>query len=113
MLISPEKRVIPDLFSLWKTCFHDEDDYIRLFFEKEYENCRTFASFENGGIVSVLYLLDCFISLDGERYDGYYFRVDAELSKDLRDFLSSSVRFSVSASFGFVFTILKENEFMR
>ncbi len=48
-----------------------------------------------------------------ERYDGYYFRVDAELSKDLNAFLSSSFRFSVSASFGFVFTILKENEFMR
>lgn len=48
-----------------------------------------------------------------ERYDGYYFRVDAELSKELSDFLSSSFRFSVSASFGFVFTILKENEFMR
>ena len=48
-----------------------------------------------------------------ERYDGYYFRVDAELSKDLNSFLSSSFRFSVSASFGFVFTILKENEFMR
>ena len=48
-----------------------------------------------------------------ERYDGYYFRVDAELSKDLNAFLSSSLRFSVSASFGFVFTILKENEFMR
>ena len=48
-----------------------------------------------------------------ERYDGYYFRVDAELSKDLNGFLSSSFRFSVSASFGFVFTILKENEFMR
>ena len=48
-----------------------------------------------------------------ERYDGYYFRVDAELSKDLNSFFSSSFRFSVSASFGFVFTILKENEFMR
>ena len=48
-----------------------------------------------------------------ERYDGYYFIVDAELSKDLNAFLSSSFRFSVSASFGFVFTILKENEFMR
>ena len=32
---------------------------------------------------------------------------------DLNSFLSSSFRFSVSASFGFVFTILKENEFMR
>lgn len=72
MLISPEKKFIPDLFSLWKTCFHDEDGYIRLFFEREYENCKTFAAFEDGEIVSVLYLLDCFISLEGERYDGYY-----------------------------------------
>ncbi|MGN1195756.1 MAG: GNAT family N-acetyltransferase, partial [Acutalibacteraceae bacterium] len=72
MLISCEKKYIPDLFSLWKTCFHDEDGYINLFFEKEYENCKIFACFENGEIVSVLYLLDCFISLDRNRYDGYY-----------------------------------------
>lgn len=72
MLISPEKKVIPDLFSLWKTCFHDEDGYINLFFEKEFENCKTFAAFEDGEAVSVLYLLDCFIALDGARYDGYY-----------------------------------------
>lgn len=72
MLISPEKKYIPDLFSLWKRSFGDEDGYINLFFEKEYESCKTFASFENGEIVSVLYLLDCFVSLGGKRYDGYY-----------------------------------------
>lgn len=72
MLISPEKKYVPDLFSLWKVSFGDEDGYIRLFFEREYKNCKTFAAFENGKIVSVLYLLDCFIELDGYRYDGYY-----------------------------------------
>lgn len=72
MLIAPEKKYIPDLFSLWKQSFGDEDGYIRLFFEKEYEHCRTFACFENGKIVSALYLLDCFIPLGEERLDGWY-----------------------------------------
>lgn len=72
MLISPEKKYIPDLFSLWKRSFGDEDGYIRLFFDTEYQNCKTFASFENGEIVSVLYLLDCLIPLGGEKLDGWY-----------------------------------------
>lgn len=72
MLISPEKKYTDDLFSLWKTCFQDEDEYIRLFFNKEYEHAKTLASFENGTIVSALYLLDCYIALDGRKYDGYY-----------------------------------------
>ena len=72
MLISPEKKYQNDLFTLWKTCFGDEDGYIDLFFRKEYEHCKTFARFENETIVSALYLLDCFISLNGKRYDGYY-----------------------------------------
>lgn len=72
MLISPEKKYRNDLFALWKTCFGDEDGYIDLFFNKEYEHCKTFARFENDTIVSALYLLDCFILLDGKRYDGAY-----------------------------------------
>lgn len=72
MLLSPEKKYRQDLFSLWKTCFGDEDGYIDLFFNKEYEFCKTFARFENERIVSALYLLDCFISLDGKRYNGCY-----------------------------------------
>ena len=72
MLISPEKKYKDDLFSLWKTCFGDEDGYIDLFFNKEYDHCKTFARFENETIVSALYLLDCFITLDGKRYDGAY-----------------------------------------
>lgn len=72
MLISPEKKYQNDLFTLWKTCFGDEDGYIDLFFNKEYEHCKTFARFEDETIVSALYLLDCFIFLNGKRYDGYY-----------------------------------------
>ena len=54
-----------------------------------------------------------------ERYDKYYFRIDLGVAKAL-DFSDgfaslghSGWSAKVSASFGFVFTILNENEFMR
>ena len=54
-----------------------------------------------------------------ERYDKYYFRIDFGVAKSLdfsRGFSNlgdSGWRAKVSASFGVVFTILNENEFMR
>ena len=54
-----------------------------------------------------------------ERYDAYYFKLDLSAQKPLDfsngfDSLSSSGwRVSMSATFGVVFTILNENEFMR
>lgn len=50
-----------------------------------------------------------------ERYDANYFRIDFDMEKELdfSSFSSSSYRWSVTASFGVVFTILSENEFMR
>ena len=54
-----------------------------------------------------------------ERYDAYYFKLDLSAKKPLDfsngfDSLSSSGwRVSMSATFGVVFTILNENEFMR
>ena len=54
-----------------------------------------------------------------ERYDKYYFRIDLGVAKAL-DFSDgfasledSGWSAKVSASFGVVFTILNENEFMR
>ena len=54
-----------------------------------------------------------------ERYDAYYFKIDLSAQKPLSfssfldSFNSSGWRMSMSATFGVVFTILNENEFMR
>lgn len=54
-----------------------------------------------------------------ERYDAYYFKLDLsaikplDLSNGLESLKSSGWRVSMSATFGVVFTILNENEFMR
>lgn len=58
-------------------------------------------------------LLSLSISLV-ERYDGFYFSLDARALKDASTLLSSSgFSYSVTASIGIVFTILNENQFMN
>lgn len=72
MLIKSEKKYIPALRELWKCVFGDEYDYIDLFFKSAYFEAVTFAHFEDGEIVSALYLLDSGIMLNKCRYNGYY-----------------------------------------
>ena len=54
-----------------------------------------------------------------ERYDAYYFRIDLgavkplDFSNGLEGLKNNGWRMSMSATFGVVFTILNENEFMR
>ena len=54
-----------------------------------------------------------------ERYDAYYFRIDLgavkplDFSNGFSSLKDSGWRISMSATFGLVFTILNENEFMR
>lgn len=49
-----------------------------------------------------------------ERYDGFYFALDARALKDASTLFSSSgFSYSITASIGVVFTILNENQFMN
>lgn len=72
MLIGSNEAYVKELSLLWKNVFGDEEGYINLFFESVYKKSKTFAHFEDGKIVSVLYLLCSDIKLSGEIFNGYY-----------------------------------------
>ena len=61
------------LFSLWRSCFGDEDGVIERFFDTviEFDNTAV-AEDEDGGIVSALYLIPAVIRCGGEDFNAYY-----------------------------------------
>lgn len=72
MLIENNQKFVPELKELWHNVFGDEYEYINLFFDSIYKNCKTFAHFENEKIVSVFYLLNCKIRFEGRIFNGCY-----------------------------------------
>ena len=79
MYLQPNARHIAPLKSLWQTAFGDDPAYIALFFDGTWQRSHTFADFENGQLVSALYLLDCFVVLGGKQFSGYYLYAAATL----------------------------------
>ncbi len=52
------KKDIPILCSIWKTCFDDDEEYIKLFYEKNFERIEVLVLCENENIVSMVHLLN-------------------------------------------------------
>ena len=56
------KQDIPSLCEIWKQCFNDSEEYIKLFYEKNFERIKTLAYFENEKPVSVVHLVDAVLT---------------------------------------------------
>lgn len=52
------KQDIPALCEIWKSCFSDSEEYIRLFYQNNFERIKALAYFADGKPVSMLHLLD-------------------------------------------------------
>lgn len=61
-----------ELKKLWHNVFGDGEEYISLLFDYSYTPKECFAHFDNGRIVSVLYLLESEILCEDESYKGRY-----------------------------------------
>ena len=72
MVIKGDKKFIGELSRLWKVVFSDNDKFINLFFDKQYNRCETFCYEEDGKVVSAFYLLPCNISFGGQIFCGRY-----------------------------------------
>lgn len=79
MLIESNKKYIPSLISLWNKVFGDDEEYIKLFFDKAYYDCECFAEIVDDKAVSAFYLLKCTIKKDGRLYNGRYLYAAATL----------------------------------
>lgn len=51
------KRLKEGTLDLWRICFADSDEFIRLYFERKYKDENTIAEEENGRIISALQML--------------------------------------------------------
>ena len=56
------KQDIPSLCKIWKQCFSDSEDYINLFYEKNFERIKAVAYYENEKPVSVIHLVDAVLT---------------------------------------------------
>lgn len=72
MVIKGDEKYISQLSGLWKDVFSDDDEFISIFFDKQYGRCETFCSEQNGKLVSAFYLLPCDIVFDGQSFSGRY-----------------------------------------
>ncbi len=72
MVTKGEKSYIKELHVLWADVFGDNDEYIDLFFEKQYASCETFLEICDDEVVSALYLLPCKLHYNNEVYCGRY-----------------------------------------
>lgn len=79
MLIESNEKYIPSLISLWHKAFGDDEEYIKLFFDKAYYDCECFAEIVGDEAVSAFYLLKCSIKKDGRMYNGRYLYAAATL----------------------------------
>lgn len=52
------KEDIPALCEIWKQCFPDSDDYIKLFYKNNFERIKILAFYADGKPVSMLHLID-------------------------------------------------------
>lgn len=58
-IINPETNHIPQLRSLWKEAFGDDDGFLDSFFSTAFSTQRSRCVTENGRVVAMLYWFDC------------------------------------------------------
>ena len=81
MKISTDNVNKEKLISLWQNVFGDDRDYIELLLSESESFSDIFAVTVSDEICSVLYLLDCELSLDGICYKGKYLYAAATAEK--------------------------------
>lgn len=70
MLVTADKKMVPELKSLWKTAFGDSDGYIANFFENAYVPERTMVAVKEGRVAGAAYLFPC--EIGGKRASYLY-----------------------------------------
>lgn len=66
------KNDINDIISVWKEAFGDSEKDIEFFLNRKYIPENTVVCEENGKVVSVLFLLNGFMHINGKDYPSYY-----------------------------------------
>lgn len=72
MIVFSDKTLTPVVRSIWKTVFGDSDEYMDLFFQRQYRPENTLIYFEENTPVAALQMVEYSISLYGEIIPFYY-----------------------------------------
>ena len=67
-----EKNDIPDIINLWNEAFGDSEKEIRFFLDNKYVSENTLIAEDNGGIASMLFLLEGNMRIDNKTFPSYY-----------------------------------------
>ncbi len=67
-----EEQDIPVLCKIWKDCFHDSEDYIRLFYKENFERIDVIVNTVDGKAVSMVNIIDCLFVSGKEEYKAKY-----------------------------------------
>ncbi len=85
------KQNISSLKKLWFDTFGDDEEYVRLFFEREYCPTECFAEIIDGEVVSALYLLKGYIFDGNVAYEGRYLYAAATAEEQRGNGIMSSL----------------------
>lgn len=69
------------IFGLWKDTFHDDDTIGRMFYHSRYIPENTVVAEEDGEIISMLFLLEGKLKINGRYYSSYYLYAAATAEK--------------------------------
>lgn len=72
MIVFSDKSLTPTVRAIWKTVFEDSDEYIDLFFSRQYKPENTLIYFEENTPVAALQMVEYSISFYGEIIPFYY-----------------------------------------
>ncbi|WP_101688673.1 GNAT family N-acetyltransferase [Dysgonomonas massiliensis] len=72
MIVFSDRSLTPTVRSIWKTVFEDSDEYIDLFFSRQYKPENTLIYFEENTPVAALQMVEYSISFYGEIIPFYY-----------------------------------------
>ena len=69
---SAEKQDIPELIKIWKACFSDSEDYIKLFYRENFDRVKTLVTCVDGKPVGFSHLFDAVIKNRNVCYKALY-----------------------------------------
>lgn len=72
MIQFADQHTLCSVRSMWKTCFQDTDEYIELFFSRQYKDENTLVWIEDGIVVASLQMTFYTLNVNGEKIPFYY-----------------------------------------
>lgn len=72
MITFAEGHLVPELKTIWKTCFGDSDEYIDLFFEKKFKPQNTLIYIDKNKVVAYLQMQEYNIRMYDQVFPFYY-----------------------------------------